>query len=118
MRQIRITGETNLNLDMVNLAAFPPSKKLFRQLVKYPQDVIPAIDQVLKDLMLDVADADQRAGREGHSDDLLKQIPINLFPFETSSLVRLHSSRHAGCFLQVQHLRADRSCPNHPRKDS
>jgi hypothetical protein len=33
--------------------------------VKYPQEVIPAMDQVLKDLMLELADADQQAGREG-----------------------------------------------------
>jgi DNA replication licensing factor MCM4 len=65
MRRMRITGETNLNLDMINLAAYPLSKKLFGQLVKYPQEVIPAMDQVLKDMMLEVADADQQAGREG-----------------------------------------------------
>jgi DNA replication licensing factor MCM4 len=65
MRQMRQTGETNLNLDVVNLLAYPPSKKLHAQLVKYPQEVVPAMDQVLKDLMLDIADMDQREGRDG-----------------------------------------------------
>jgi DNA replication licensing factor MCM4 len=65
LRRMRITGETNLNLDAVNMAAYPPSKKLFGQLIKYPQEVIPAMDQVLKDLMLELADADQRAEKEG-----------------------------------------------------
>src|ERR1700722_13125506 len=65
MRRMRITGETNLNLDMVNLAAYPPSKKLFGQLIKYPQEVIPAMDQVLKDMVLELADADQQENREG-----------------------------------------------------
>ncbi|KAI0356995.1 nucleic acid-binding protein [Trametes cingulata] len=65
LRRMRQTGETNLNLDMINLAAYPPSKKLHSQLVKYPQEVIPAMDQVLKDLMLEIAEEDQQAGMEG-----------------------------------------------------
>ena len=64
-RRMRQTGETNLNLDVVNLVAYPPSKKLHSQLLKYPQEVIPAMDQVLKDSMLDVADTDHQAGLEG-----------------------------------------------------
>jgi DNA replication licensing factor MCM4 len=63
--RMRITGKTNLNLDMVNLAGYPLSKKLYGQLVKYLQEVIPAMDQVLKDLMLELADANQQAGKEG-----------------------------------------------------
>lgn len=62
---MRQTGETNLNLDAVNLLAYPPAKKLHIQLLKYPQEVIPAMDQILKDLMLDVAEQDQQAGIEG-----------------------------------------------------
>jgi DNA replication licensing factor MCM4 len=65
LRQLRQTGETNLNLDMVNLRSYPPCKKLDSQLAKYPQEVVPAMDQVLKDLMLEVADMDQRAGLHG-----------------------------------------------------
>ncbi|KAI8989195.1 MCM-domain-containing protein [Trametes punicea] len=65
LRRMRQTGETNLNLDMINLAAYPPSRKLHSQLVKYPQEVIPAMDQVLKDLMLEIAEEDQQAGMDG-----------------------------------------------------
>ncbi|GBE83543.1 DNA replication licensing factor mcm4 [Sparassis crispa] len=65
LRRMRQTGETNLNLDMVNLSAYPPSRKLYGQLVKYPQEVVPAMDQVLKDLMLEVAEEDQHAGLDG-----------------------------------------------------
>ncbi|KZT04871.1 MCM-domain-containing protein [Laetiporus sulphureus 93-53] len=64
LRRMRQIGETNLNLDMVNLFAYPPSRKLYGQLVKYPQEVVPAMDQVLKDLMLEIADEDQRAGMD------------------------------------------------------
>ncbi|PFH50834.1 hypothetical protein AMATHDRAFT_3571 [Amanita thiersii Skay4041] len=65
LRRMRQTGESNLNLDMVNLLSYPPCRKLHNQLVKYPQEVIPAMDQVLKDLMLEIADVDQQVGMEG-----------------------------------------------------
>lgn len=65
LRRMRQMGDTNLNLDMVNLLAYPPSKKLHGQLYRYPQEVIPAMDQVLKDLMLEVADVDQQEGLDG-----------------------------------------------------
>ncbi|KAF7313598.1 DNA helicase [Mycena chlorophos] len=64
LRQMRQTGETNLNLDVVNLLAYPASKKLHGQLIKYPQEIIPAMDQVLKDLMLAIAEEDRRDGLE------------------------------------------------------
>ncbi|KAG5642091.1 hypothetical protein DXG03_003615 [Asterophora parasitica] len=65
LRRMRQMGDTNLNLDMINLQAYPPSRKLHSQLYKYPQEVIPAMDQVLKDLMLEIADLDQQMGVEG-----------------------------------------------------
>jgi DNA replication licensing factor MCM4 len=40
-------------------------QKQHGQLTKYPQEVIPTIDQVLKDLMLEIADLEQQEGREG-----------------------------------------------------
>ena len=65
LRRMRLTGEANLNLDCENLRSFPPSRKLYGQLVKYPQEVIPAMDQVLKDIMLELAEEDQAEGVEG-----------------------------------------------------
>ena len=65
LRRMRVTGEANLNLDCENLRAFPPSRKLYGQLIKYPQEVIPAMDQVLKDIMLELAEEDQAEGVEG-----------------------------------------------------
>ncbi|KAH9968450.1 hypothetical protein BGW80DRAFT_1254449 [Lactifluus volemus] len=41
LKRMRITGEANLNLDCEDLHAFPPSRKLYGQLVKYPQEVLP-----------------------------------------------------------------------------
>ncbi|EJF61824.1 MCM-domain-containing protein [Dichomitus squalens LYAD-421 SS1] len=64
IRRMRQTGERNLNLDIHNLAAYPPSKKLQNHLIKFPQEVIPIMDQVLKDIMLEIAEEDQQAGVE------------------------------------------------------
>lgn len=64
LRRMRQTGQSNLNVDMINVLAYPPSRKLHTQLIKYPQEVIPAMDQVLKDVMLELADEDKRAGME------------------------------------------------------
>ena len=62
---MRQTGQTNLNLDMINLLVYPPCMKLYAQLKKYPEEVIPAMDQVLIDSMLELAEEDQNAGMEG-----------------------------------------------------
>lgn len=52
-------GTTNLNLDAANLLAYPATRKLYYQLINYPQEVIPIMDQTVKDclvlLFLDLA---------------------------------------------------------------
>ena len=67
LRQMRHTHQTNLNLRIADLAAFPPAKKLSVQLQRYPQEMVPIMDQVLKDEMLELAYEDMRAG--SHRDD-------------------------------------------------
>jgi DNA replication licensing factor MCM4 len=65
LRKMRVTGQTNLNLDMTNLQAYPPARKLHSQLIKYPQEIIPVMDQVLKDLMIAIAEEDASNEMEG-----------------------------------------------------
>ncbi|KAF6751638.1 cell division control protein 54 [Ephemerocybe angulata] len=65
LRRMRRTGDTNLNIDVINIMVYPHSKKLHGQLIKYPQEVIPVMDQVLKDLMVELAELDHEAGAEG-----------------------------------------------------
>ncbi|ESK94820.1 cell division control protein 54 [Moniliophthora roreri MCA 2997] len=65
LRRMRQTGETCLNVDMINILSYPPTKKLHGHLLKYPQEVIPIMDTVLKDLMLELAEQDQQAGLNG-----------------------------------------------------
>ena len=49
MRELSIT---NLNLDAKNLLAYPSTRKLYYQLLNYPQEVIPIMDQTTKDCMV------------------------------------------------------------------
>ncbi|TIB11554.1 hypothetical protein E3P89_02259 [Wallemia ichthyophaga] len=75
LRKMRFTGQTNLNLDMNNLISFPQSRKLYSQLQKYPQEIIPIMDQVLKDVMLELGEEDaerdeQRIGQQAWDEEL------------------------------------------------
>lgn len=47
-------GSKNLNLDASDLLAYQPSSKLYHQLILYPQEIIPIMDMVLKEYLLDL----------------------------------------------------------------
>ena len=75
LKKMRFTGQTNLNLDMLNLLSYPPSRKLYSQLQKYPQEIIPIMDQVLKDVMLELGEEDaerdeQKIGPQAWDEEL------------------------------------------------
>ncbi|KAF8543840.1 MCM2/3/5 family-domain-containing protein [Trichophaea hybrida] len=53
MKQMHELGTMTLNLDMQNLKAFPPTKKFYHQLHAYPQEIIPIMDNCLKEEMLE-----------------------------------------------------------------
>lgn len=48
------TGATVLNLDARNLLATTGTQKLYHQLINYPQELIPTMDQALKDCLIEV----------------------------------------------------------------
>ncbi|KAI9843826.1 MAG: hypothetical protein M1837_006087 [Sclerophora amabilis] len=53
MRNMRLLGVTGLNLDARNLKAYPATLKLWHQVQAYPQEVIPLMDQTIKDVMIE-----------------------------------------------------------------
>lgn len=55
LNNMRKLGVTGLNLDIKNLKAYPSTLKLWHQLQTYPQEIIPLMDQSIKDVMLDLA---------------------------------------------------------------
>ncbi|CAD6893383.1 unnamed protein product [Tilletia controversa] len=69
LRKMRQTDQTNLNLRLTDLEAYPPAKRLASLVVKYPQEMIPIMDQVLKDEMIEIAMEDMRAGVHGMNNE-------------------------------------------------
>ncbi|KAF8477013.1 putative DNA replication licensing factor mcm4 [Kalaharituber pfeilii] len=50
IKNMRALGLTILNLDVQNLLAYPPTKKIYHQLLNYPLEMVPIMDQTLKDV--------------------------------------------------------------------
>jgi DNA replication licensing factor MCM4 len=55
LNNMRKLGVTGLNLDTKNLKAYPSTLKLWHQLHAYPQEIIPLMDQAIKDVLLELA---------------------------------------------------------------
>jgi DNA replication licensing factor MCM4 len=67
MNHMRQLGVTGLNLDARNLKAYPATLKLWHQLHAYPQEIIPLMDQTIKDVMIELAAKEMEALRRDAS---------------------------------------------------
>ncbi|KAK9464794.1 MCM2/3/5 family-domain-containing protein [Lipomyces arxii] len=47
-------GVTNLNLDVQDVRAYPPTRSLYYNLLRYPQEIIPVMDQAVRDFVIDM----------------------------------------------------------------
>ena len=56
MKTMLHLGVTGLNLDVRNLKAYPSTVKLWHQVQAYPHEIIPIMDQTIKDLMVEQAE--------------------------------------------------------------
>ncbi len=56
MHQMLVLGTTGMNLDIRNLKSYPATKKLWAQVQAYPQEIIPIMDQSVKDVMVELAE--------------------------------------------------------------
>ncbi len=81
LNQMRELGTTNLNIDAQNLLAYPSTKKLYYQLQNYPQEVIPIMDQSVKNCMVSLV-------VDNNLEEELDQIETNIYkvrPFNVDS---------------------------------
>ena len=62
-----------MNLDCTNLKSFEPSRKLYHQLVRYPQEIIPLLDHTLTEIVLD-----KFPDSHFTENDMMKVRPFNL----------------------------------------
>jgi DNA replication licensing factor MCM4 len=53
MRNMRLLGVTSLNVDARDLKSYPPTNKFWHQMQAYPQEIIPIMDQTIKDVMVE-----------------------------------------------------------------
>ena len=56
MKTMLHLGVTGLNLDVRNLKVYPSTVKLWHQVQAYPHEIIPIMDQTIKDLMIEQAE--------------------------------------------------------------
>lgn len=61
------TGIEQLNLDARNLKAYPATNKLWHQMQAYPQEIIPLMDQTLRQVMIEVAQNEMRERQRTHA---------------------------------------------------
>lgn len=88
LNNMRELGLTNLNLDAKNLSAYPPTRKLYFQLLNYPQEIIPIMDQTIKDCMVSLVMDDR--GFE-NNDTNVDEIETNIYtvrPFNINQVER------------------------------
>lgn len=67
MQNMLTLGITSLNLDFRNLKAYPPTKKLWQQAQDYPQDIVTLMDQGIKDVMYELAEAEMTRQRQSQT---------------------------------------------------
>lgn len=67
MQSMLSTGIEQLNLDARNLKAYPATNKLWHQMQSYPQEIIPLMDQTLRQVMIEVAQNQMRDMQRMHA---------------------------------------------------
>jgi DNA replication licensing factor MCM4 len=61
INNMRDLGIVTFNLDARNLKAYPATLKLWHQLQAYPQEIIPIMDQSVKDVAIDLANREMQS---------------------------------------------------------
>ena len=67
MHEMLMLGTTGLNLDLMNLKAYPATEKLYMQVQNYPQEIVPLMDQTVKDVMVDMAENEMKKQQASQS---------------------------------------------------
>ncbi|KAL2058978.1 hypothetical protein ABVK25_000270 [Lepraria finkii] len=88
MRHLGITG---LNLDVRNLKAFPSTVKLWHQLQAYPHEIIPLMDQAIKDIIVDQAEEEMNRLRADQQLQRAQARPDSSMPAVPSSETNGHT---------------------------
>jgi DNA replication licensing factor MCM4 len=97
LKQLRETGESVLNVDAINLVAYPPTKRLYHQLINYPQEMVPIMDQVLKDVMTEMADEELEVVRNRRAEGQISEMELRMMEEEVRDVEgRVYKTRPFG----------------------
>ncbi len=85
LTNMRHLGVTGLNLDVRNLKAFPSTVKLWHQLQAYPHEIVPLMDQAIKDLIVEQAEEEMTRMRAELQRNRLPATSSSSLPAQPSS---------------------------------
>lgn len=85
LNNMRHLGVTGLNLDVRNLKAFPSTVKLWHQLQAYPHEIVPLMDQAIKDIIVDQAEEEMARLRAELQQNRARLVPSSSIPAVPSS---------------------------------
>ena len=95
IKQMRALGLTILNLDVMNLLAYPPTKKMYHQLLSYPLEMVPIMDQTLKDVYVGML---IEVGASGDEVDDASGTIFKCRPFNLEKKVNMRELNPKGTF--------------------
>ncbi|MCJ1450824.1 hypothetical protein MMC28_001158 [Mycoblastus sanguinarius] len=90
LNNMRHFGVTGLNLDVRNLKAFPSTVKLWHQLQAYPHEIVPLMDQAIKDIIVDQAEEEMNRLRSDQQLQRAQMRPDSSMPAVPSSETNGH----------------------------
>lgn len=79
LNQLKETGSTNLNLDVQNLMSLSSTRTMATHLVLYPQEVIPIMDQVIKDCLISIILDDPEYTETPENVELVQEIESKFY---------------------------------------
>ena len=85
LTNMRHLGVTGLNLDVRNLKAFPSTVKLWHQLQAYPHEIVPLMDQAIKDIIVNQAEEEMARLRAELQHNRAQLMPSSSMPAVPSS---------------------------------
>lgn len=88
LNEMRRLGTTNLNLNARSLLAYPKAQKLYYQLINYPHEVIPIMDQTVKDCMVAIASGDANGNPQELDDIEMKTYKVRPFGLDARKGLR------------------------------
>ncbi|CAE6477654.1 unnamed protein product [Rhizoctonia solani] len=84
LKTMLLTDQYILNLDLIDLQAYAPTKKLHNALIKFPQEIVPMLDQCLADALEEMI---QTRGMDTDTDDL--EVKYRVRPFISDNTVNM-----------------------------